>query len=146
MVVTNPNGANQYNPDERQKLCWDFYIDPNSPTFSNGLQSALRAGYSPSHANTITTEDWFQDFVRRRDMLRKAEKIFDKTLTYSTEDDKGTVRTDLLKIQADIAKHISTTLGKNKGYSTRSEITGKDGKDLPAPILGGITKTDDGEV
>lgn len=33
---------------------------------------------------------------------------------------------------------VSETIGKNKGFSKRSELTGKDGKDLPTPILGNV--------
>lgn len=43
---TNPNGANQYLIDPRQKKCWDLYVNPKSETFGNALQSALKAGYT----------------------------------------------------------------------------------------------------
>ena len=135
MIKTNPNGANQYNDDPRQKLCWDLYVNPSSETFANGLQSALKAGYSESHACTITTEEWFQDKVRRMNMLRKAEKVFDKTLGYSTEDEEGKIKTDLLRVQADVAKHITSTLGKNDGYSTRNEVTGANGDSLQINLV-----------
>lgn len=143
MSVTNPNGANQYNLDPRQKLCWDSYINPKSETFGNAYQSCLKAGYEESYATQITATEWFIDKVRRLNMLGKAEKVLDKTLTYATEDDNGKVKTDLLRIQTDVAKHITATLGKNEGYSTRNELTGKDGRDLPTPILGNAIPTDD---
>ena len=68
-------------------------------------------------------------------MLSKAEKKLDKTLDYEVEDEKGKIKTDLLRIQVDVAKTVVTTLGKDDGYSTRSEMTGKNGQDLiPKPI------------
>lgn len=142
MVVTNPYKANQYRLDPRQQLCWDFYIDPKSETFSNGLQSALKAGYEPEYAAQITVAPWFLEKLRKLELLPKAEKVLEEILDMEVSRKEPI----LFKVKQDTAKFIAERLGKAQGYSTRSEITGKDGKDLPAPILGGITKTDDGEV
>ena len=130
MGLTNPHGANQFQLDPRQKLCWESYINPNSETFGNGYQSALKAGYEEGYAAQITTIDWFLEKLRRLNMLSKAEKVLDKTLTLEAITDDGKTDVPLLKVQTDVAKHITSTLGKNEGYSTRSELTGKDGKDL----------------
>lgn len=147
MAQTNPNGANQYQLDPRQKLCWELYVNPTSETFGNGLQSAIKAGYSESHANTITTEEWFQGKVRRVGMLSKAEKVLDEMLDMPVEvmklekDSEGeygeVVRTEpaLIKIKQDTAKFIAERVGKEH-YSNRTEMTGKDGEQLiPTPIL-----------
>ena len=127
MIETNPNGANGSVSDPREQVMWDFYVENQ---LQNAYQSAIKAGYSESSALTITTRDWFierLEKLRRKDMLSKAEKVLDKTLSYITEDDEGKVRTDLLRIQMDASKHVTSTLGKDKGYSTRVETTGKDG-------------------
>lgn len=138
MAVTNPNGANQYTLDPRQKLCWDFYVNPNSETFGNGLQSAIKAGYEEGTANQITTFPWFVDRLRRLNMLEKAEKVLDKTLEMKSTNDEGVVQVDLLRVQTDVAKHLTKTLGKEH-YSERTEMTGKDGeKLLPTPILSNV--------
>lgn len=127
---SNPNGANQYAIDPRQKMCWSYYIDPNSETFSNALQSAIKAGYTPEYANQITTSDWFIGKVRRLNMLDKAERKLEKTLDYDVVDPQsGKVQTDLLRIQVDASKHLTKTLGKEE-YSERIETTGKDGSPL----------------
>jgi hypothetical protein len=118
---TNPNGANQFSLDPRQKECWDLYINPKSKTFGNAKQSALKVGYEPDYADQITTSEWFIGKVRRLNMLNKAEKVLDKALTYKTENDEGKVVTDLLRIQTDVAKHITKTLGKDEGYSEKIE-------------------------
>lgn len=135
MADTNPNGANQYNLDPRQRLCWDFYVNPKSETFGNALQSALKAGYEESYSRTITDTEWFCEKVRRLNMLSKAEKVLDRTLDLPAVDEEGKVDVALLRVQTDVSKHLTSTLGKNEGYSTRIESTGKDGKDLPTPII-----------
>lgn len=125
--MTNPNGANQYVLDPRQKLCWELYTNPKSDTFGNAYQSAMKAGYEEGYAAQITTIDWFLDKLRRLNMLSKAEKVLDKTLTYEPVDSEGKIDTGLLRVQTDVAKHITSTLGKNDGYSTKTEtdITSK---------------------
>lgn len=127
---SNPNGANQYHLDPRQKVCWSYYINPTSDTFMNGLQSALKAGYEATTANQITTSDWFIGKVRRLDMLEKAEKVLHKTLDIDHIDPQtGKTITDVLRIKVDVGKHLTKTLGK-EDYSERIETTGKDGDPL----------------
>ena len=79
-VVTNPNGANQYLLDPRQNVCWGFYVDPKSETFSNATASAIKAGYPQVSARQITTEKWFHEKVVRMNMLSKAERNLDEFL------------------------------------------------------------------
>lgn len=122
MNASNPNGANQYQLDPRQKLCWDSYINPRSETFGNATQSAIKAGYEPDYADQITTVEWFKGKLRKLNMLGKAENVLDKTLTYNPVDDEGKIKVDLLRVQTDVAKHITSTLGKDEGYSTKQEI------------------------
>lgn len=137
---TNPNGANQYQLDPRQKLCWEFYANPKSETFGNATQSAIRAGYEPDYADQITTIEWFKGNLRRLNMLSKAEKVLDEMLEMPVEtmklekngDDYGeVVKTEpaLVKIKQDTAKFIAERVGKEH-YSSRSEVTGKDGEAL----------------
>jgi hypothetical protein len=139
---TNPNGANQYVLDPRQKLCWDLYVNPNSETFGNGFKSAIKAGYEEGTAAQITTFPWFVDRLRRLNMLEKAEKVLDKTLEMTAVDEQGKVQVDLLRVQTDVAKHLTKTLGKEH-YSERTEHTGKDGEQLvPTPILTHVLSND----
>jgi hypothetical protein len=143
----NKNGANQYQMDPRQKLCWDLYINPKSKTFGNAYQSAMKAGYEEATAAQITCIEWFKDKCRRLNLLNKAEKVLEECLEMPIcttefqgygEGKEEVVVTNpaLVKIKQDTAKFIASTQGKDEGYSTRSELTGKDGKDLvPKPIL-----------
>lgn len=117
--------------DPRQKLMWEAYINPKSKTFTNAYACALAAGYTPGYSRTITSRPWFKQKLQRMSLLSKAERVFVKTLDMETKDkDTGKEQADLLRIQADVAKHISKTLGKDEGYSERSELTGQDGSPI----------------
>lgn len=124
-VRTNPNGANGTTSDPREQVMWDFYVESITAGQVNAYESAIKAGYEESSAKNITLRGWFKERLEdleRKDMLSKAEKKLAKTLTYDVEDkETGKVQTDLLRIQTDVAKHLTSTLGKNKGYSTRTE-------------------------
>jgi hypothetical protein len=110
--------------DPRQKLTWQYYIDPASETFSNAYKSSLKAGYSPNYANQITTSPWFKDKVRRTHLLGKAEKVIDRTFDMDDLDENGKPKADMVRVKADLAKHITKTLGKDEGYSEKNEIVG----------------------
>ena len=107
--------------DPRQSLFKEYYLDPNSQTFSNAQQSALRAGYSEEYAKNITGQgnEWFSEIIRDREMIEKAERNLDEFLDL-TEDQK---------IRADITKFVASRLSKKK-WSERAEITGADGTAL----------------
>ena len=112
---SNPNGANQYQLDPRQKLCWDYYIDPESETFSSGLASALKAGYEQATAEHITLEPWFIEKLRTLNMLEKAEKNLNNFLELTEETDTK------LRVKADVTKFVAERIGKSK-YSAKSEV------------------------
>lgn len=121
---SNPNGANGTTSDPREQICWDFYVESVIKGEVNAYASAIKAKYSEDHARNITMQGWFKERLEdleRKDMLSKAEKKLAKTLTYEVENKEGEVRTDLLRIQVDVSKHLTSTLGKNKGYSTKTE-------------------------
>ncbi len=115
----------------QQELFLAEYINPKSANFGNARQSALKAGYSESYADNIMElmPDWLSDNIGDVKRLRKAEKILDKTLDMEAIDEAGKVDNSLLKTQNDTAKFIAERLNKKK-YSTRSELTGKDGEQL----------------
>ena len=136
MATTNPNKANQWKLDPRQKMCWDLYIDTNSPTFSNAYRSALQAGYEENTAAVITTLNWFQEKLRRLNLLDKTEDVLQEMINLDTTNkiikgDKVIITQDpsLVKIKQDTAKFLAKTLGRDI-YSERQELTGKDGEAL----------------
>lgn len=119
---SNPNGANQFQMDPRQKMCWESYIDPRSETFGNARQSAIRAGYEEEYAGQITVTEWFIVKVRRLNMLNKAEKVLDRTLDFDPMNGGDKVDAGLVRAQTDVAKFVASTQGKDDGYSSRVEI------------------------
>lgn len=151
MPITNPNGANGTTSDPREQVMWDIYVAKLSKGIENAYQAAIEAGYEDSSAKNITLRGWFKERLEdleRKDMLSKAEKKLAKTLTYDVEDPlTGKVQTDLLRIQTDVAKHLTSTLGKSKGYSTKTEtdLTSK-GEKIEFPTAINIIKPDDNRL
>ena len=107
------------------------YTNPNSGTFGNALQSALKVGYSQEYAESITHQmpDWLSENLGNNKRLKKAERVLDKTLEYEPVNEEGKIDTRLLRVQTDTAKFIASTVGKAI-YSTRKELTGEGGKPL----------------
>jgi hypothetical protein len=123
--------------DARQIACWENYANPESPSFGNQRQSAIRAGYGPAFADKVADQEWFQGRIRRLNMRIKAEKVLDEMLEMPVqrvkregfgEDSVEVVVTDtgLVKIKQDTAKFAAERLGKDD-WSTRQEITGAEG-------------------
>lgn len=75
-MATNPNGANQYQTDPRQTLFLTHYLDPKSDTFSNALQSGIKAGYTEEYSKSLTSQlpDWLSESINDTELLKKAEK------------------------------------------------------------------------
>lgn len=110
-----------------QRLAFkEAYCNPESDTFGNAYQSALKAGFSEEYAKNITGQgvEWVSEIIRDQELLGQAEKNLKELLT----------QVDDIKVRADITKFVASTLGKKK-YSSRQEVTGADGKELPTPIL-----------
>lgn len=107
--------------DPRQINFLLYYNDPKSETYANALQSALKAGYKQEYAESITAKmpDWLAESSgRRKRMLVKAEDRLEMAI--DSEDER---------VATDVSKFIAKTVGKEH-YSERTEMTGKDGKDL----------------
>ena len=133
MAGTNPNGANGTTSDPREQVMWDIYVAKIAKGIENAYESAIEAGYEEATARQITVRSWFierKSKLKRKEMLSKAERNLDKTLDLITLNKEGLEDPQLLKIKVDVSKTIVSTLGKDEGYSTRSELTGKDGNDL----------------
>ncbi len=114
--------------DPRVAVFKAHYTNPSSDTFMNVLQSALRAGYSQQYSENIGNQNpgWYADMmqdsdVQRARMLKAAENALEKAVNYDdTEHSKAT-----LKLKA--STFVAERLGKDK-YSSRSEMTGADGR------------------
>ncbi len=124
-VIANPNGANGTTSDEREQVCWNYYVESLLANGKgNGQAAALKAGYTRSSARQITTRNWFiarLQTLRRKTMFVKAEKVLHKTLNMEAVDEEGHTDVQLLRVQTDVAKFITSTQGKNSGYSTKTD-------------------------
>ena len=112
------------------------YTNPKSEYFGNAVQSALEAGYEESYANNITglMPDWLFENIGDMKRLRRAEKNLDEVQNSDIYDERGAPDPQLIDKRTKVDMFIAERLNKTK-YSTRSEHTGADGKDLPTPIL-----------
>lgn len=119
--------------DPRQKLCWDFFVNPKSPTFANAYQSAIKAGYSKSRALKITVAPWFEIRHRRFCLKNKAEKNLEEFLNIDVNLQSKAERAEWSRIKLDATKFVNKTLGR-KHYGDKAVLTGKDGKDLFSPM------------
>lgn len=123
--------------DPRQRLCWEGYINPSSPTFANAKQSAIAAGYDEAYAAEIKLCAWFKGRERRSRMHDKGEEVLEEMLDMPVEviqyEGQGEARRPvvvtepaLVKIKQDTAKFTVERLGK-ENWSGRQEHTGADG-------------------
>ena len=128
----------------QQELFLSYYTNPKSETFSNALQSALKAGYSQEYSENITHQmpSWLAENLGDMKMLAKAEKVLNRTLEFEPVDEEGRLDNTLLKTQTDVAKFVAETVGKTK-YSKRSEITGANGERIVFGIAETIAKKHD---
>jgi hypothetical protein len=117
--------------DPRVDMFKQFYLRPDSYTFFNARQSALRAGYTENYANSLTSVSgpkWYIEMIetgdyRRAAMLQKAEQRLYERVEENVEDINSK------KLQADVSKFVTERLGKEH-YSSRQEVTGADGRRL----------------
>lgn len=111
--------GNQYMVDPRQASFLKYYLDPKSETFSNALQSALKAGYEQEYAENIThlEPNWLSEAVGSEQMIKKAERNLNKILDLDPERE-GKIDTGVLKVVADTSKFITERLAKDK-YSSK---------------------------
>lgn len=114
--------ANKEVLDPRQALFLEYYLKPNTPTFSNIYQSAIKAGYSETYSDNMRTKtlDWVSGSVgavTKDELVVKAKQVLKKSL--SSEDER---------LAQDTAKFIAKT---DAEFSEKSEHT----VILPKPIL-----------
>lgn len=132
--MTNPKGANQYKIDPRQASFVAYYLDPKSETYSNCLQSALKAGYEQEYAENLLNimPKWLSesmDISGDMKRLRKAEKNLTEVQNIEIYNEEGKLDANLIDKRTKVDMFIAERLNKEK-YSTRQELSGKGGKDL----------------
>lgn len=89
-------------------------------------ESTLYTWHSDNYLNLADkVEGWRRD----RKLLLAERNLEDDMMLDATE-------LEARKVRQKASMFVAETLGKDKGYSKRNELTGADGKDLPTPILG----------
>lgn len=120
-----------------------YYTNPQSETFSNALRSALKAGYSEAYAKNITDQmpEWLMDNLGDTIRLLKAERNLSEVQEIPIKDEEGKfIDPALLNQRNKVDMFLAKALNKDK-YSERRELTGKDGKDLPATTVNAIVSS-----
>lgn len=144
-IVTDPKVRTSLTTaSQRQSMrekCWEEYVKTWNDGEPSARKAAIIAGYSPNTAINMTKMKWFRDKkkkLRRSKMLTRAEKNLDKVLRMEfsgmkiQEDgtEKEVIDKDILKAVIDVSKTVVTTLGKDEGYSTKTEVKGDMGGEI----------------
>jgi len=143
-IVMNPKDRYKSRYDnDRKERCWNYYLASVREGNPNARQSALKAGFAPNTAINIGNIRWFKekkDKLRRSKMMSNAERNISRMLNIGITklrklEDGSTEEifdAEKARIVADMSKLIVTTLGKDEGWSTKTEVKVTS---LPAPIL-----------
>jgi hypothetical protein len=143
-IVTHPTKRSAGGmKDPRQDVCWDLYVKGWKAGVPNGKAAALAAGYSENTALNIGNLTWFKkkkENLRRSKMMSNAERNISRMLnmgiTKLKKLEDGTTEevfdAEKARIVADMSKLIVTTLGKDLGYSSKTEVKVSQ---LPTPIM-----------
>ena len=112
------------NPQQEEFL--KNFLDPQSDTFGNYTQSALKAGYAKDYADSLRSQmpKWLDEALEDSNLVRKA---LDNLSEFLGDRENHTIR-------ADMTKFTLSRLNKGK-FSDITEHTGKNGKDLIPPTL-----------
>lgn len=128
------NGKSEFLTPKQERFL-AYYTDPNSETFSNALQSGLKAGFSQEYSESITSQlpDWLAERLGDMALLRKAEKRLNQILDLEPVSEEGRVDNQLIANQMKGITLVAKGLGKDK-YSERQEHTGKGGEKLQVVV------------
>lgn len=152
--------------DPRQGKMWEIYIKGFRKGQPSAKQAALDAGYSLNTAINVTSFKWFKDKKKkllRSKLLTNAERNIDRILDLDYSkikilDDGSQVEgvdVDVLRVVADMSKTIVTTLGKDVGYSTKTEVGGKIESDIkinsisyadPIPVMSEVVEEQNKQI
>lgn len=135
----------------QQELFLASYTNPNSATFGNAYQSALKAGYTEEYSQNMIGKDlkWLSVYVSDMGMLAKAEKVLNETLEMEhvvpaigmfgpvlDQNKNPVMKVDkgILAIKHDSAKFVAETIGKRR-FSKKSPLESSDGQPITVKII-----------
>jgi len=143
-VVIHPSERNKNQDYSRRQLCWDLYIKSWRSGNPNAKGAALKAGFAENTAVNIGNQKWFKekkDKLRRSTMMSNAERNYNRILNIpwsqmklieTGKNEDGTpkmtevevIDIDAARLVESASKTIMTTLGKDEGYSSKTEVKG----------------------
>lgn len=108
----------------------ELYLDGKN---MKEISEILDIPYKTMEGWKLRNYEGFKDKMLETRLERMFEKSIDNIeVLQDSEDERVNLQANSL---------VAETVGK-KWFSKRSELTGKDGKDLPTPILSGVIKQD----
>ncbi len=142
-IVTPPQLRNKNQSNERRELCWKYYLETVRDGNPDGKNSALKAGFAPNTAVNIGNLGWFKkkkDKLRQSKMMTNSERnlarFVNMKITKLKQLEDGSTEEvfdiEKAKLVADISKFILSTIGKDKGYSQKTEVKVTA---MPVPIM-----------
>lgn len=72
---------------------------------------------------------------KKERLLKKSERLSEEILDLDYTSEEGKINSDILRIKQKESEFVRNTLGKDEGYSTRQELTGKDGEDIKTIVI-----------
>ena len=135
----NPRGRAGY--EEKQELFWTIWLRLWREGRPSILAAGQAAGFSLNTSRNIGATQWFKDrkaTLKRKSMFSRAEANIAKILseeykTMQLQDDgsqKVFIDKDVMKVVADVSKTVVTHLGKDDGWSTKTEVQGNMGGNI----------------
>ncbi len=110
----------------QQQLFLKYYLDPKSETFSNALQSGLKAGYKEEYAKTITFQmpDWLSENINKTTLLNKANKNLEMALDGLLDDPEKGAKNLQWKATEMVQKGINREVfGDKQDINIKGEVT-----------------------
>lgn len=110
----------------QQQMFLANYLDPKSETWSNALQSALKAGYSQEYSESLTAQmpKWLSESLGDAALASKALVNLSDALDGYLDQEGGTKN-----IQWKATETTLKAMLKEK-FASRTELTGANGKEL----------------
>lgn len=109
--------SNQWQSNPKQLLFMEYYMNPESPSFSNAYQSAKRAGYSEEYCKDIlyVAPQWMREYKGLSNMkIEHIEEALIKLASFSRESDAKSP--DDMRIKA------LELIAKLKGYMVEKKM------------------------
>lgn len=129
-------------PDPRQLKFLGLYMDPDSLSYGNALQSALRAGYSENYGKQIASIslNWLTE-NNRKSNGPTSDEIVDRLFAEAKEARASKDRIRALEILAKIQKLFSdgTNVQINQAFGVSVTVSEMDDKQLDKVIAYGLS-------